>query len=64
MGLSLEQVDILYRNSTILGSNKYRKQILAENIHDEDMAAYEGAKSANKGSVEHDEGADKRELEA
>jgi hypothetical protein len=32
MGLSLEQVDILYRNSTILGSNQFRKQILAENM--------------------------------
>ncbi len=54
----------MYRNSTILGSNKFRRQILAENIHDDDMAAYEGAKGANKGSVEHDEGHDKRELEA
>ena len=63
MGLSLEQVDILYRNSSILGSNLYRKQILAENLHDEDMAAYEGAKGA-KGAVEHDEGKAERELEA
>lgn len=38
MGLSLEQVDILYRNSSIRGSLEFRKQILADNIHDEDGA--------------------------
>ncbi|TFK33277.1 monosaccharide importer [Crucibulum laeve] len=30
-GLSLEQIDILYRESTIVGSEKYRKRMLAEN---------------------------------
>ncbi|KAJ7461782.1 general substrate transporter [Mycena galericulata] len=30
-GLSLEQIDILYKNSIIRGSNKYRKQMMAEN---------------------------------
>lgn len=30
-GLSLEQIDLLYRESTITGSNKYRQQMLAEN---------------------------------
>ena len=39
MGLSLEQVDILYRNSGIRKSNDYRKRILAENIHDDDTDA-------------------------
>ena len=39
MGLSLEQVDILYRNSSILKSNEYRKKILDENMHDEDTEA-------------------------
>jgi MFS family permease len=29
-GLSLEQVDVLYRESSIVGSNKFRKQLLAE----------------------------------
>lgn len=29
-GLSLEQVDLLYRNSSILGANKYREQLLNE----------------------------------
>ncbi|KAK4702214.1 MFS transporter, SP family, sugar:H+ symporter, partial [Phenoliferia sp. Uapishka_3] len=35
LGLSLEQVDILYRNSSMIGSNAYRMKILAEDIHDE-----------------------------
>ncbi|KAM0748324.1 MFS monosaccharide transporter [Meredithblackwellia eburnea MCA 4105] len=43
-GLSLEQVDLLYRNSTIRGSNQYRQKILAENMHDEDTEAYKEAK--------------------
>jgi sugar porter (SP) family MFS transporter len=30
-GLSLEQIDLLYRESTIIGSEKYRAKILAEN---------------------------------
>jgi hypothetical protein len=30
-GLPLEQIDLLYRESTIIGSNKYRAQMLAEN---------------------------------
>jgi len=29
-GLSLEQIDLLYRESSIIGSNKYRQQILDE----------------------------------
>ncbi|GAA5939337.1 hypothetical protein JCM1841_002939 [Sporobolomyces salmonicolor] len=44
-GLSLEQVDILYRNSSIIKSNAFRKQILAENMHDEDKAAYNEPKA-------------------
>ncbi|KAF7318815.1 Monosaccharide importer [Mycena chlorophos] len=30
-GLSLEQIDLLYKNSTVRGSVKYRKQMLLEN---------------------------------
>jgi len=59
MGLSLEQVDILYRNSTILKSNAFRKQILSENIHDDTIEAYSTQRKANKGEAEHIE---KREL--
>ena len=51
-GLSLEQIDILYRNSSILKSNKFRKQILAENIHDDTLEAYQQQSKATKG-VEH-----------
>ncbi|ORY49729.1 general substrate transporter [Leucosporidium creatinivorum] len=57
-GLSLEQVDILYRNSSILKSNAFRKQILAENMHDEDKEAYQQNKS-EAGQAQHVE---KRDL--
>lgn len=57
-GLSLEQVDILYRNSSIIKSNSFRKQILAENMHDEDKEAYQQNKS-EAGKHEHVE---KRDL--
>jgi MFS transporter, SP family, sugar:H+ symporter len=30
-GLSLEQIDLLYRESSIIGSNKYRQKMLADN---------------------------------
>ncbi|KDE03657.1 hypothetical protein MVLG_05847 [Microbotryum lychnidis-dioicae p1A1 Lamole] len=52
-GLSLEQVDILYRNSTPVRSNAFRKRIIAENIHDDDKEAYAAPK--NTGTVEHKE---------
>ncbi|GAA5881110.1 hypothetical protein JCM5296_000847 [Sporobolomyces johnsonii] len=44
-GLSLEQVDILYRKSSILGSNKVRQQILDDNTFDDDKDAYKTVKS-------------------
>jgi SP family sugar:H+ symporter-like MFS transporter len=33
-GLSLEQIDLLYRNSSIRGSDVYRQKILDENLHE------------------------------
>ncbi|GAA5873086.1 hypothetical protein JCM16303_006934 [Sporobolomyces ruberrimus] len=55
-GLSLEQVDILYRNSSILGSNKFRKQILDENMGHETREAYGAPK--NTGTTDHKERAE------
>ncbi|GAA6017582.1 hypothetical protein JCM11491_005291 [Sporobolomyces phaffii] len=55
-GLSLEQVDILYRNSSILKSNKFRKQILAENMGHETRDAYNAPKAT--GTAEHKEKAE------
>ncbi|GAA5965299.1 hypothetical protein JCM3765_007155 [Sporobolomyces pararoseus] len=55
-GLSLEQVDILYRNSSILKSNKFRKQILDENMGHETRDAYNAPKTT--GSTEHKEKAE------
>jgi len=55
-GLSLEQIDLLYRESSIVGSNSYRKKILAEDetftkqfvaekvaVHDQDLEKRESA---------------------
>ena len=36
-GLSLEQVDLLYLNSSVLGSQKYRAELLAQDIHVADV---------------------------
>ena len=36
-GLSLEQVDLLYQNSTPLSSQRYREEILAQDIHVADI---------------------------
>ncbi|PLW35160.1 hypothetical protein PCASD_11245 [Puccinia coronata f. sp. avenae] len=33
-GLSLEQVDLLYTNSTVLKSNSYRLEMIANNLHE------------------------------
>ncbi|GAA5979624.1 hypothetical protein JCM11641_007891 [Rhodosporidiobolus odoratus] len=57
-GLSLEQVNILYQRSSILKSNEFRKQILAENMQDEDKDAYKAAKSEAQGTFQHNEKAD------
>ncbi|BGP63347.1 hypothetical protein NBRC10512_007497 [Rhodotorula toruloides] len=62
-GLALEQVDILYRNSNALHSNKFRKQILDENLHDEDKEAYyAGAQKNPVEKGEHKEDAVMRDL--
>jgi len=55
-GLSLEQVDILYRNSSIRKSNTFRKQILDENMGHETRDAYGAPK--NNGTIDHKEKAD------
>ncbi|EKM50437.1 uncharacterized protein PHACADRAFT_263731 [Phanerochaete carnosa HHB-10118-sp] len=38
-GLSLEQVDLLYQNSTPLTSARYRREIVANDVHAADLAA-------------------------
>jgi len=48
-GLSLEQIDLLYRESSITGSEKYRKQILADN------ETFVGNAKAGKHTVHMDE---------
>jgi SP family sugar:H+ symporter-like MFS transporter len=41
-GLSLEQVDLLYTNSSALTSNSYRQKIMAEDAHIQDTVATHG----------------------
>ncbi|KAJ6615536.1 monosaccharide importer [Mycena sp. CBHHK59/15] len=51
-GLSLEQIDLLYRESTIRGSEKYRKEMLAANVtfahHDKVGATHHDDSSAEE----------------
>ena len=37
-GLSLEQVDLLYQNSTPITSVKYRRELIARDVHVADVA--------------------------
>lgn len=47
-GLSLEQIDLLYRESSIIGSVQYRKKMMAEN---ETFTNLRGAEKANDGEL-------------
>ena len=44
-GLSLEQIDLLYQNSTPISSVKYRQELIAQDLHVGDV----------KGEVHHDD---------
>ncbi|KAM0748130.1 MFS monosaccharide transporter [Meredithblackwellia eburnea MCA 4105] len=59
-GLTLEQVDLLYRNSSIIGSNKYRKRIMEENLAEDDMDVYIQRKITR--DAEHNEKASTRQI--
>lgn len=61
MGLSLEQIDIMYRNSSVVNSPSYRRKILAEDVQDETKDAYFTADAQGKHSQSHIE--NKRDLE-
>lgn len=64
-GLSLEQVDLLYRNSSIIKSNSYRKRIMAENLQDETQEGYyAAAQDKNAGRFGHNEHAGKRDFDS
>lgn len=38
-GLSLEQIDLLYQNSTPVTSIRYRRELIANDVHVADVAA-------------------------
>jgi MFS transporter, SP family, sugar:H+ symporter len=55
-GLSLEQVDILYQNTTPVRSISYRKRLLAEDVHASDVKAiHDHEKAGAHESYEHSE---------
>ncbi|KAK4054101.1 Plasma membrane low glucose sensor [Microbotryomycetes sp. JL201] len=54
-GLSLEQVDILYRKSSILGSTKFRRQIIENNLYDDDKEFYASQGTKTNGATQHNE---------
>lgn len=41
-GLSLEQIDILYQNSTPITSTRYRRELIAQDLH---VAHLQGARN-------------------
>ncbi|OXB35168.1 hypothetical protein LQV05_001196 [Cryptococcus neoformans] len=50
--LSLEQCDLLYRNSSVLKSAAYRRQILEHDMHDDEIAHYDSNKRPRTEHVE------------
>lgn len=48
-GLSLEQIDILYHNSTPITSEKYRKELMLENVHAADVDIVHGGSDHHHG---------------
>lgn len=51
-GLSLEQIDLLYQNSTVIGSVRYREQLIAEDIHVSDHSTAPHIKEDDAASIE------------
>ncbi|KAI0372720.1 MFS monosaccharide transporter [Pilatotrama ljubarskyi] len=51
-GLSLEQVDLLYQNSTPLTSTRYRKELIAQDVHISDVKGVTEARHDDKASTE------------
>ncbi|KAI0820337.1 MFS monosaccharide transporter [Trametes gibbosa] len=51
-GLSLEQVDLLYQNSTPLTSARYRTELIAQDLHVSDVKGNIDARHDDKGSAE------------
>ena len=56
-GLSLEQIDILYQNTTPVKSVAYRKQLIAHNVHaaDEEAVAKVTDETHEKGTISVEE---------
>jgi hypothetical protein len=50
-GLSLEQIDILFRNSSVLKSAVYRREIMENDLHDDEIVNHD-AKNSKAGHLE------------
>lgn len=53
----------MYRKSTILGSSKFRKEMIANNMYDDDKDAYAAPKITPGAGTEHKEKAEMGEPE-
>ncbi|PIL25089.1 MFS general substrate transporter [Ganoderma sinense ZZ0214-1] len=51
-GLSLEQIDLLYQNSTPITSVKYRRELIAQDLHVADLHAGQGEALGEKAELE------------
>jgi sugar porter (SP) family MFS transporter len=53
-GLSLEQIDIMYQNTTPINSQKYRKELLAQDVHAAEVDVHHDpiADHAKHGSID------------
>ncbi|KAI0334532.1 MFS monosaccharide transporter [Cubamyces sp. BRFM 1775] len=51
-GLSLEQVDLLYQNSTPITSTRYRQELIAQDLHVSDVKGVSEARHDDKESTE------------
>lgn len=54
-GLSLEQIDILYQNTTPMKSNAYRNQLVAHDAYADDQEARHVTKDSDNKHGSHDE---------
>ncbi|KAM5530224.1 hypothetical protein V8D89_016112 [Ganoderma adspersum] len=51
-GLSLEQIDLLYQNSTPITSAKYRRELIAQDVHVADLHGGNGGAIGEKAEME------------
>jgi hypothetical protein len=58
-GLSLEQIDIMYQNTTPIKSQRYRRELVANDVHPQRPDVGGGGGVADKKGGESEEGSEK-----